>query len=92
MSLSEPRQDFESRGPSRTALDARRAAKARRAALAKRRFDVLLGVVIGLIVFLLAPGVATAALYAVLVLIALGARAAIAGRRQRRSRRRPRTR
>ena len=87
MSVSEPRQSLESSRPRRSEPVDRRAARARRAAKGARRFDVLVGVVTGLLVILLAPGVAAAALIAVLVLLALGTRAAIV--RRRRARRRP---
>ncbi len=84
MSLPDPRHELPPRTRERLDVGARRALRRRRRREAgQRRFDVLLGAVIGLIGVLIAPGVAMAALIAILVLLALGIYTLVTRRRRR---------
>jgi|GEM_PF-3787460 Flp pilus assembly protein TadB len=87
MSLPDPRHELPPRTRERSETGAQRALRRRRRRVAgQRRFDVLVGVVVGIVGVLLAPGVAMAALIAILVLLALGIYALVARRRRRRHR------
>jgi len=87
MSLPDPRHEPPPRSREPSAMGARRALRRRRRREAgQRRFDVLVGVVVGIVGVLLAPGVAMTALFAILVLLGLGIYALVARRRRRRHR------
>jgi uncharacterized membrane protein YfcA len=87
MSLPDPRYELPLSGREHSPTAGRRSLRRRRRReAAQRRFDVLVGVVVGIVGVLLAPGVAMAALIAILVLLGVGIYAVVARRRRRRHR------
>lgn len=84
MTLPNPRYEAPLGGHEHAQSVERRALRRRRRReAAQRRLDVLIGAVVGIIGVLIAPGVAMAALIAILVLVALGIYTLVVRRRRR---------